>query len=93
MGPDTMYKGLLVFHTIGAGKTCAAVNIAEQWTKKKEIIVVTPASLINNFRTELRTKCAHNNYISDADRAKLKSFHPTSDTYKKIIKESDNLIN
>ena len=39
MGPQSLYKqnGILVFHQIGAGKTCAAVNIAEQWKKKRNI--------------------------------------------------------
>ena len=58
----THYKGLLVFHKIGAGKTCAAIRIAEEWDKK--VIVVLPASLIGNFYTELRSECTGNNYVS-----------------------------
>ena len=35
MTPSTPYKGLLLFHQIGAGKTCAAVSIAENFKGKK----------------------------------------------------------
>ena len=31
INPNTPYKGLLIYHQIGAGKTCAAVSIAENW--------------------------------------------------------------
>ena len=31
INPSTPYKGILLFHQIGAGKTCAAVSIAENF--------------------------------------------------------------
>ena len=31
LNPKTNYDGLLVFHQIGAGKTCAAINIGENF--------------------------------------------------------------
>ena len=34
INPKTPYKGLLLFHKIGAGKTCGAINIAEKWKNK-----------------------------------------------------------
>ena len=36
INPSTPYKGLLLFHQIGAGKTCAAISIAENFKKKKK---------------------------------------------------------
>lgn len=93
INPATSYTGLLVFHRIGAGKTCSAVNIAEQWKNKRKIIVVTPAALIGNFKNELRSKCAGNYYLKDSDRQKLKKLHPKSVEYKVIIKKSDEIIN
>ena len=92
INPKTPYKGLLVFHRIGAGKTCSAVNIAEQWKHKRKIIVVTPASLKGNFRSELRSPCAGNSYLNDKDRCNLKKLHPSSKEYKEIIKKSDEKI-
>jgi len=93
VNPKTDYKGLLVFHRIGAGKTCTAVNICEQWKGIRKIIVVVPASLVGNFRDELRSPCAGNNYLTGKEREQLKKLHPLSDKYISIIKESDKRIN
>ena len=92
INPDTPYKGILIFHRIGAGKTCTAVNIAEQWKYERKIVVVVPAALIGNFRDELRSPCAKNNYITQIERNKLKTLHPSSNDYKQIIKKSDERI-
>jgi hypothetical protein len=92
INPLTPYKGLLVYHSIGSGKTCSAVNIAEQWKDKRHIIVVVPASLKGNFRNELRSSCAGNAYMSMKDRNEIKKYHPTSKEYKSIIETSDNKI-
>lgn len=93
INPDSPYKGVLVFHRIGAGKTCTAVNIGEQWKDTRKIIVVVPASLIGNFRNELRSLCAGNAYLTKKEREKLLSLHPSSDEYKDIIQKSDKRIN
>ena len=44
--------------------------MAEEY-KKLKIIVVLPAALIGNFRNELRSLCAGEEYISNNDRKKL----------------------
>lgn len=90
--PNTPYKGVLVFHRIGAGKTCTAVNIGEQWKHIRKIVVVTPASLTGNFRDELRSPCAGNSYLTASERKKLSEYHPASHEYKNIIEKSDKRI-
>lgn len=92
ISPDSPYKGVLVFHEIGSGKTCTAVNIGEQWKHTRKIVVVTPASLKGNFRNELRSPCAGNAYLKSSERRKLEVLHPSSDEYKNIIRESDKRI-
>jgi superfamily II DNA or RNA helicase len=92
INPDTPYKGLLVYHRIGAGKTCTAINIAENFKGKTNILVVLPASLKGNFRSELRSQCAGQSYLSNADRDKLSSLDPTDPAYKAIIAKSDAKI-
>lgn len=92
INPKTPYKRLLIYHQIGAGKTCSAINICEQFKKKYQIIVVLPASLKDNFRTELRTQCAGNHYISEKDRQLLKNLSPTDPVYKSIIDKSNEKI-
>lgn len=93
INPKTPYKGILIFHRIGAGKTCTAVNLCEQWKKHKKIIVVTPASLKGNFLNELRSPCAGNNYLKNSERKQLQKLHPSDKEYKDIIKKSDKRIN
>lgn len=92
INPKTPYKDILIFHRIGAGKTCTAVNIAEKWKKERKIIVAVPASLIGNFRSELRSPCAGNFYLTENERKLLKTYSITSPEYKEIIKKSDERI-
>jgi len=93
ISPKTPYTNLLMFHQIGAGKTCASIQIAEEWKHKRKIMVAVPASLIINYRSELRSKCVGDTYITDNDRLLLKTNDPKSKIYKNIIKKSDNIIN
>lgn len=65
--PSTDHRNLLVYHKIGAGKTCSAIKIAEAWKNKKgKILIAVPASLIESFRSELRSPCAP--YMSKRER-------------------------
>tara|TARA_Y100001935_G_scaffold252660_2_gene257078 strand:- start:246 stop:3551 length:3306 start_codon:yes stop_codon:yes gene_type:complete len=52
----TPYRGLLLYHGLGSGKTCTSIAIAEGLKNDKSIIVMTPASLRNNYIEELK-KC------------------------------------
>jgi superfamily II DNA or RNA helicase len=86
-------NSLLINHKIGAGKTCTAIRICESYKKIRKIVILLPASLIGNFRDELRSQCADNSYISDDDRESLTKLNPKSNKYKDIIKKSNSLIN
>lgn len=92
INPKTPYKGILVFHRLGAGKTCTAIRVGEEWKKHRKIMVLTPASLKGNFRKDLRSGCTGSAYLTDSERSKLKMLHPASREYKNIIKESDKRI-
>lgn len=92
INPDTPYKRILIYHRIGAGKTCTAISIAENFKKTKKIMVVLPASLKGNFRTELRSPCGGNIYLTASERTQLSLLHPQSDQYKSIIRDSDDRI-
>ena len=50
------YRGILLYHGLGSGKTCSAIALAEGMKSDKRIIVMTPASLKMNFFSELK-KC------------------------------------
>ena len=49
------YRGILVYHGLGSGKTCSAISAAEALfsVANKKIIVMTPYSLRPNFQNEL----------------------------------------
>ena len=57
----TPYRGLLLFHGLGSGKTCSSIAIAEGMKSDKQIIVMTPASLRMNYIEELK-KCGDELY-------------------------------
>jgi superfamily II DNA or RNA helicase len=92
MHPDNKHKGLLLYHKIGAGKTCAAVKIAENFKGKRNIIMICPASLVGNFYKEIRSECTGNQYINQSDREKLKNLDTISIEYKRIIKSINEQI-
>jgi hypothetical protein len=92
MAPSSGHHELLIFHKIGAGKTCASIQVGEKWKKKGRPIVIMPASLIPGFRNELRTKCAGDEYLTDPERAELKTMTPGSPAYKTLLAASDARI-
>ena len=49
------YRGMLVYHGLGSGKTCSSIAAAEALygTANKNIIVMTPFSLRANFMSEI----------------------------------------
>jgi hypothetical protein len=50
----TPYRGLLLYHGLGAGKTNSSIAIAEGMKSEKKIILMTPAALKANFFVELK---------------------------------------
>jgi hypothetical protein len=52
----TPYRGLLLFHGLGSGKTCTSIAIAEGMKTMRDVVVMTPASLRTNYMEELK-KC------------------------------------
>lgn len=92
INPKTPYKSVLIYHRIGAGKTCSAIQIAEKWKGERKIVFVLPASLIGNFKNELRSMCGGDNYLKSSERLKLAQFQPGDQEYMEIIKASDKRI-
>ena len=52
----TPYRGLLLYHGLGSGKTCGSIAISEGMKTKNPIIVMVPASLRRNYMEDLK-KC------------------------------------
>ena len=60
----TPYRGLLLYHGLGSGKTCTSIAIAEGMKQSKQVVVMTPASLKMNFFSEMK-KCGDDLYRKD----------------------------
>lgn len=52
----TPYRGLLLYHGLGSGKTCTSIAIAEGLKSGKQVYILTPASLRMNYIESLK-KC------------------------------------
>lgn len=48
------YRGLMLFHGLGSGKTCTSIGVIEGFKYDKKILILTPASLQKNYKTQLQ---------------------------------------
>ena len=68
INPETPYRGLLVFHGTGTGKTCIAIKIAEGFKKMiqqygTKILILVPGPLIaDSWRSQLLS-CTQETYM------------------------------
>jgi hypothetical protein len=53
---ETPYRGLLLYHGLGSGKTCSSIAVAESLLTTKKCYIMLPASLAENYKGEIR-KC------------------------------------
>lgn len=55
LSPQTPYNSLLLFHSVGVGKTCTAISIAEQYHDlyQKKVLVILSSALIDNFKKQI----------------------------------------
>ena len=53
---DSPYRGILLYHGIGVGKSCSSIAAAEILMNKMKVIVMLPASLRDNYIGEMK-KC------------------------------------
>ena len=99
---QSKYKGLLLYHKLGSGKTCTAISIANKMLEKqlvKHIYVFTPGSLRANFINEYCKKCGMNkyyirdNYTFITYNFAVSRYIPNLDNSLVIIDEVHNLIN
>ena len=82
------YRGLLVYHGLGSGKTCSAIAAAEAIfsVDKKRIIVMTPFSLRDNFIREV-SFCGFKHYRMENHWEKFESSRPDWELMKVFAAE------
>ena len=109
MSFQTPYNSLLLYHSLGTGKTCSAIGISEEmrnYMKKmginKKIFIIASPNVQDNFRIQLfdENKLKKENGIwtihSCVGESLLNEINPTNlNTMEKneIVKQIDNLIN
>ena len=96
------FKGLLLYHKLGAGKTCTSVLIADEMIKRgqvQKVYVLTPGSLRVNWIDEYCKKCGDqfitSNFVFMTYNSNLQLKLPQYDFNNSliIIDEAHNLIN
>lgn len=94
MSPMTPYKSLLIFHHVGTGKTCSAINIAEQYydTFDRRVLVVLSENIEDNFKKQIfdinkATQCTGTKYPDMVADKHLLTKTNLDDKVKAIIKK------
>ena len=59
---DSPYRGILLFHGLGTGKSCTSITTAESLKKEHHIFILSPASLQTNWEEEIINICGDINY-------------------------------
>ena len=55
---NSPYRGVLIYHGLGTGKTCTSILATDSFVNKhQKVVILLPASLENNYRKELK-KCS-----------------------------------
>lgn len=84
---DSPYRGILLYHGLGSGKSCSAIAAAEILYNHMKVVIMTPASLRDNYINEIK-KCGklffglkqHWVFIPEMyDEAILKKIHLSRD--------------
>ncbi len=50
---NSPYRGILLYHELGSGKSAASIAILDDYIDKKDIFIFTPASLATNYENEI----------------------------------------
>jgi len=79
------YRGLLLYHGLGVGKSCSSIAVAEMLLRHKKTIILLPASLRTNYITEIE-KCG-NKYFNREKyhwvfKPNVKSVHVSEETMR-----------
>ena len=51
---EAPYRGILLYHGLGSGKTLTSQAVSENMKDRRQVVVMTPASLRENFISELK---------------------------------------
>ena len=89
---NSPYRGILLYHGLGTGKTCAALITAEELVSKKHVLLFIPASLKQNWLNELEY-CGNKIYKNKEEIYKNYSFINYNNTDITNVYSENGIIN
>ncbi len=54
LNSESPYRGLLIFHGLGVGKTCSSIGIGEAFKNERKIVVLLQKSIKQNYISQLK---------------------------------------
>ena len=51
---ESPYRGIIVYHGLGVGKTCSSIAIAEGFKTERQIVVILQKSIMQNYKSQLK---------------------------------------
>lgn len=87
LSPLTQYNGLLLFHSVGVGKTCTAISISEQYllnSSSKKVLVILSSNLKDNFKKQIFDITRYNKELNKASLC-------TGTKYPDMVLDKENL--
>jgi hypothetical protein len=95
LSPKTLNNEILLFHQVGTGKTCSAINIAElamlMNPNLKILVLVKGDTFVKNFTNELAFQCTPGQYIPE-NYSKLTSKEKVIRLNKNIRSRESSII-
>ncbi len=62
MQENSPYRGILLYHGLGSGKTCTSITIAENLKTNRNVLIVLPATLKSNYIEKGLKVCGDRRY-------------------------------
>ncbi len=80
-------RGILLYHSVGSGKTLTSISIAEEFRKlERDIIILSSKSLQNNYKKEIK------NYLNMTDTKSDEEIEEIIQKYKFVTSNAKNMI-
>ena len=86
MSPRTPYMSALLYHGVGVGKTCSAIQISEAWLEEfpqDQVFIIAPPTIQEGFRTTIFDIASRRLTLGTGIEPN-KAFGCTGDTYMEL---------
>lgn len=84
-------RGILLYHSVGSGKTLTSISIAEEFRKLgRDIIILSSKSLQNNYKKEIKTYL--DKVSSDENKITEDEVEQIINQYKFVTSNAKNMI-